>query len=106
MEGSTDAKTEVYHHPHVEVEVEPADEDVVKKYGTGRDMHDMARMGKVQSLRVRLPIELEAFTQLFPAQLRLLFDIRIFHDFDEFMGDSDRVSTAWYCKSPLAELGP
>ncbi|KAL6713984.1 hypothetical protein ACLMJK_008478 [Lecanora helva] len=51
MEGTSDTKTDVYHHPPVEVTDEPTDDDVVKKYGTRRDMHDMARMGKVQSLR-------------------------------------------------------
>lgn len=54
MEGSTDAKSDVYHHPHVEVAYKPDEEFNVEKYGTQRDMHDMARMGKVQLLRVRL----------------------------------------------------
>lgn len=44
-EGLTDMKTGVHQHPHVEmVEVE--------KYGTERDMGDMTRMGKIQSLKV------------------------------------------------------
>lgn len=53
MEGSTDPKTDVYHHPTLEVAYEPDDELAVQKYGTERDVHDMERMGKVQSLRVR-----------------------------------------------------
>ena len=56
MEGSTDLKTDVYHHSDVEVEVgyKPEDELVVEKHGTQRDVLDMARMGKIQQLRVRV----------------------------------------------------
>lgn len=56
MGESTDLKTEVYHHPDVEVEVgyKPEDELVVEKLGTQRDVLDMARMGKIQQLRVRV----------------------------------------------------
>lgn len=56
MEGSTDLKTDVYHHPDVKVEVgyKPEDELVVEKHGTQRDVLDMARMGKIQQLRVRV----------------------------------------------------
>ena len=50
MEGSTDAKTDVYH----EVAYEPEDDLVFEKRGTEHDAHDMARMGKVQLLRVWL----------------------------------------------------
>ena len=53
MEGSTDAKTDVYHHPPVELAYQGDDELVGEKYGTARDVNDMARMGKVQLLRVR-----------------------------------------------------
>ena len=52
MEGFSDTKTDVFHHPPVEVAYESTEGNVVKKYGTQRDMHDMARMGKIQSLRV------------------------------------------------------
>ena len=54
MEGSSDVKSDLYHHPPVKGANKPGDELVAEKYGTERDMHDMARMGKDQLLRVRL----------------------------------------------------
>lgn len=57
MDSSIDDKVNSYHHPQVEVSYEDVDESVdrlvVEKYGTKRDKKDMARMGKVQQLRVR-----------------------------------------------------
>ncbi|KAL8698786.1 MAG: hypothetical protein Q9201_006378 [Fulgogasparrea decipioides] len=54
MEGSSKVKTDVYQYPPVDVTSEPGYELVVEKHGTERDAHDMARMGKIQVLRVKL----------------------------------------------------
>lgn len=53
MDGSAETKTVVYEHPPVEVTSDPGYGLVVEKHGTERDAYDMARMGKVQMLRVR-----------------------------------------------------
>lgn len=92
MEASIEAKANVYHSAPIEVACESDEQLVIEKHGTRRDVHDMARMGKVQLLRVKLSIELRAIAQLSSAQLRLLLDLRVFHDFDEYVGGSNSVS--------------
>ena len=54
MEKHTEANGDVYQHSPVEVANESGDEIVVEKKGTRRDVNDMARMGKIQVLRVKL----------------------------------------------------
>ncbi|KAL9004690.1 MAG: hypothetical protein Q9188_002505 [Gyalolechia gomerana] len=52
MDRSTEVKSNIYQHPPVELTSDPGYE--LQKRGTEHDAHDMARMGKVQSLRVKL----------------------------------------------------
>ncbi|KAL8718986.1 MAG: hypothetical protein Q9225_003944 [Loekoesia sp. 1 TL-2023] len=51
MEASIEAKADVYHSAPIEVACESDEQLVIEKHGTQRDVHDMARMGKVQLLR-------------------------------------------------------
>jgi hypothetical protein len=93
MEGLIGDKTSVHPRTVVDVVYTPEDDLVVEKNGTGHDVLDMARMGKIQSLRVWL-CQVKSFPSLmYPAQLRLLFDPRILHDPDEFVGDCNGVGT-------------
>ena len=68
---------------------------ISEKEGTANDMKDMRRMGKHQSLRVG-PSEMRspATTLISSSQAKLWFPIhlRLFHDSDEYLGDSTRVS--------------
>ena len=53
MEIHPEPKADVYQHPRLDVAIESGDELVIEKKGTRRDVNDMARMGKIQVLRVR-----------------------------------------------------
>lgn len=68
MDSSIDDKHDPYLHPQVEVAYEDVDDSVdglvVERYGTKRDKEDMARMGKVQQLRVWIsPTRSQAFAE-------------------------------------------
>ena len=56
MEKIPETKSDVYQHPQLEVAAESGDELVIEKKSTRRDVNDMARMGKVQVLRVNLSL--------------------------------------------------
>ena len=88
MEGSHESKT-----VEVEVGYKPEDELVVEKQGTQRDVHDMARMGKIQLLRVNWYPSKSKYlaNRRFAAKLRLLFDSWLLHDPYELLGDADSV---------------
>lgn len=54
MEKHSESKADIYQHPRVDVTNESGDELAIEKNGTRRDVDDMARMGKIQVLRVRM----------------------------------------------------
>ena len=92
MEKHPETKSDVYQHPPLDVAMESSDELVIEKKGTRRDVNDMARMGKLQVLRVRLLIRcFELSLKQRSAQFWFLFDPRVLHGLDGFLGSPIRV---------------
>jgi len=92
MEGSIDDKTDVHFRPHVDVAYTPDDELVVQKHGTENDVQDMARMGKVQSLRVK-PYQLKSKLSLNSCQRN--FGYYSILGFSMILMSSWETQTAW-----------